>query len=70
VAKVQNNLADIALDPTEKRELRINAGWAVARIGSKATKKRLLPFIYLSTGEDPDDQFKGIGLLANWPDNL
>lgn len=70
VAEVQDILADIVLDQTEKTELRTNAGWAVARIGSKATKKRLLPFIHLSAGDDPEDEFKGIGLMANWPDNI
>jgi predicted NACHT family NTPase len=70
VVDLQNSLADIALDFSENFQLRINSGWAVVRIGNDETKIRLLPFVYSQFIEDPEDEFRGIGLMANWPRHL
>ncbi len=67
---LQNELANIALDVSEPIGLRTNAGWALVRIGGIETKARLLQLANLNPNEDPDDELRGISLLANWPHNL
>ncbi|RPH70088.1 hypothetical protein EHM76_06765, partial [bacterium] len=67
---VQDDLSNIALDSIEPRELRTNAVYAVARIGSDNTKKRLKPLLESPRAEDPDDELKGCALRALWPTNI
>jgi len=64
------DLVDLALDATEQLSLRIAAGSAAAQISDRNTKARLRPFALGQAGDDPDDEMKGIGLIALWPDWL
>jgi hypothetical protein len=70
LSELQEELAEIVLDPSEPYELRVNCAYAVHRIGDKAVRAKLMPLIFGGLGDDPYDELKGCGLLANWPGNL
>src|SRR5262249_45760963 len=67
---VQDALVQVALDPNDDVNLRVNAAYALARIGDSPTKQKLRPLALGQAGDDPDDELKGAGLLAVWPDHL
>jgi hypothetical protein len=68
VDKLGPELISLALDPSQPAALRIAAGAAAAEAGSAETRARLRPFAVGEAGDDPDDEMKGIGLKALWPD--
>jgi len=68
VAQLASDLADIALDTSQDLRLRIPAGAAAANIGASDVRLRLRPLARGQSGDDPDDELKGIGLTALWPD--
>lgn len=70
VRDLQDALAQVALDPEDDMTVRVNAAYAVARMGDSATKRKLRPLALGQAGDDPDDELKGIGLRAAWPDHL
>jgi predicted NACHT family NTPase len=70
VKTLQDELAQLALDQTEDIDLRVNAAYAVVRIGDSQTKARLRPLAIGEAGDDPADELKGRGLRAIWPDHL
>ena len=63
-------LVDITLDTSDSLAVRVNAAHAVAQIGDAAVKERLIPLAIGDAGEDPDDELKGYGLRACWPNNI
>jgi hypothetical protein len=63
-------LAKVALDQSEPYELRVNAGYAVVRIGDDSARQLLKPLALGAAGDDPDDELKGVGLQATWPSAL
>jgi predicted NACHT family NTPase len=70
VKTLQDELARLALDQTEDIDLRVNAAYAVVRIGDSQTKAKLHPLAFGEGGGDPDDELKGRGLRAIWPDHI
>jgi hypothetical protein len=66
---LQSELVAIALDTTDDHQIRIGAAAAVCEIGAAASRAALLPLLG-SPGGDPDDELKGLGLLAGWPAHL
>jgi len=68
VSDLASDLVDLALDTSENRHLRISAAFAVAMIGRDQDKARLRPLALGEVGEDPDDEMKGCGLTAVWPE--
>lgn len=70
VRLLQGDLADLARDPEEDTHLRVNAAYAVVRIGDSQTKARLRLLATGEAGDDPDDELKGRGLRAIWPDHI
>jgi hypothetical protein len=68
VAGLASDLADIALDISEDRPLRIRAAAAVAIIGPAESRRRLRSLATGEAGDDPDDEMKGCGLMAVWPE--
>lgn len=68
VRELETELADVALNSSNPSELRISAGGTVSRIGSPAVRSRFRPFALGQGGDDPDDELRGIGLRALWPD--
>jgi hypothetical protein len=65
-----NDLVDVALNINEEYEVRVQASWALLRIGDQVTKARLKPLALGQTGNDPDDDIRGCALIATWPQHL
>jgi len=63
-------LVRIALDQTEETQVRKKAAYAVIRAGDAAAKAQLKPLALGQAGADPDDDLKGCGLQAVWPDHM
>ena len=64
---LQEEAADVALDPGENSLVRKEAAHFVAVAGDGPTRALLLPLASSSAGEDPQDDLKGNGLRAVWP---
>ncbi len=67
---LQDDLANIALDPSQPQLIRKEAACAISRIGDDVTKVKLKPLVFGEAGDDPDDELKGYGLRAVWPDHI
>jgi len=65
-----NDLASVALDSTQKLAIRINAAYAVARMGHRDSRLRIKALATEDQPEDLQDELKGCALLAVWPDDL
>jgi hypothetical protein len=65
-----DDLVVVALDPNEPIHVRVNAAYAVIRIGDSASRANLKPLVSVDPDDDPDDELKGCGLQATWPDFL
>ena len=68
VEAVGPELADIALERSADVWLRRSAAAAAASVGSREVRFRLRPLAFGEVGDDPDDEFKGAGLMALWPE--
>lgn len=68
LVELQDGLARVALDKQFDRGTRINAAYAVTKIGDRKTRKKLLALI--EETEDKYLELKGRGLAANWNENL
>jgi predicted NACHT family NTPase len=64
---VQNCLIGVALDITQPYEVRKHAACAICEIGDGNAKAQLKPLALGEVGEDPDDDLKGYGFQAIWP---
>lgn len=67
LAELADDLMAIAADATEAYSTRVDAAWAVTRLGDDAAKERLRPFLSIAPEQDPDDELKGCALRALWP---
>ena len=67
LAELADDLMAIAADATEAYSTRVDAAWAVTRLGDDADKELLRPFLSIAPEEDPDDELKGCALRALWP---
>lgn len=63
-------LVDVALNPTDAREVREQAARALVSIGDEQEKSRLVPLALGQCGMDPDDELRGYALFAVWPSHL
>jgi len=70
VKALQDDFASIALDQSQALELRKPAAFAVARFGDSATRGRMKPLATGEAGDDPEDELKGCGLRAVWPEHI
>jgi hypothetical protein len=70
VEVVQDTLADITLDPMQPYIVRTHAAHTICAIGNKKTKERLKPLVLGQAKDDPNDDLKGYGLRAIWPQQL
>ncbi|KYF62697.1 hypothetical protein BE11_18935 [Sorangium cellulosum] len=68
--KLQDALADVALDPEDDVNIRANAARAVTAIADEITKLRLRPLAHGQAGKDPEDELKGYALTALWPRHM
>jgi len=62
------DLADIALDTSAEQRFRSAAAATAAELEDSNVRGRLRPLAFGQGGEDPDDELKGSGLKAIWPD--
>lgn len=62
------HLAEIALDASCEQRFRDAAAAAAAEVQDSKVRARLRPLAFGQAGEDPDDELKGSGLKALWPD--
>jgi hypothetical protein len=67
---VHDDLVDVALDPNDNHPIRAWAAMTIARVADPDTKCKLKPLATGQAGEDPDDELKGAGLIAVWPDHM
>lgn len=67
---LQGELLAMVLDQEEVMALRISAAYALRKIGDKSTNNKLLPLALGRAGDDPEDELKGCGLRAIWPDGI
>ena len=70
VTTLQDDLARLALDQSNDTSLRVNAAYAVNRIGDSDTRAKLRPLALEEAGNDQDDELKGCGLRAIWPEHI
>lgn len=70
VSSLQDDLVHLVLDANENIDLRVNAAYAVARTGTVDSKAKLRPLALGKAGDDPDEQLKGCGLQAIWPESI
>ncbi len=70
VKAVQKSLSDIALDPAQPYLVRTQAALTICTIGDEKTKVQLKPLALGEAGEDPNDDLKGYGLEATWPQHI
>jgi predicted NACHT family NTPase len=67
---LQDVAARVALDPSEEPLVRKEAAHFVAVVGDGPTRARLMPLALGTAGDDPDDDLKGNGLRAVWPEHV
>lgn len=67
---LQEEAADIALDASQSFLVRKEAARFVVHVGDGPTRSRLKPLATGKAGEDPDDDLKGWGLDAVWPEYM
>jgi hypothetical protein len=65
---LQSRLADVALNASDNLPTRVQAAYAVSRIGDAETRLRLKPLALEPHAEDAQDELKGCALKALWPD--
>lgn len=68
--ELQEELVNIALNSLEELILRKYAAHAVCVIGDEVTRKKLKPLATNEAGDDPNDELKGYGLRAVWPNHI
>lgn len=66
---MSDDLSTLMLDSTASKQARKAAGYAIAKIGTRAAKYRLQPLIS-GTADDFDLDLKGLALRCNWPESL
>lgn len=70
VEDIGPELVSIALDRTADQLLRNHAGAAAAEVGDRNVRARLRSLAFGEAGDDPQDELKGSGLKALWPDMI
>ena len=67
LTELQDDLVRIALARQESRQARINAAYAISKIGDNQAREQLRSLVTDSDDDDPDDELKGCTLRALWP---
>src|SRR5215217_4236340 len=67
---LQEDAAKVALDAKETRLIRKEATRFVASVGDSSTRGLLKPLAKGEAGDDPDDDLRGNGLRAVWPEHM
>ena len=67
---IQATLAEIALARDDDGDVRSTAAGVLAKLGDRATKRKLKPLIHETCGSDAEENVKGAVLQALWPLDL
>lgn len=67
VREVQGPLVEVALDPRDRLEIRVEAADAIGQVGDEPTRGRLRELLEGGLVEDAEDQLLGCVLRALWP---
>ena len=70
LVELSASLADLALDGQESNQVRLNAAIAICEIGSEEAKSKLKPLALLNSSNGFEDELKGCGLRAVWPQHI
>jgi hypothetical protein len=70
VASLEPELVSLALSQTDVHELRVSAAFAISQFGGPAAQLQVSALVTDTSGDDPDDDLKGCGLLCGWPQSL
>ncbi|HEX7318554.1 MAG TPA: hypothetical protein VF297_31895 [Pyrinomonadaceae bacterium] len=70
VTELQNVICHVVLDKSEPQAVRVRAALAVSRYADGQTRARLKPLALRGSPGDRNDELKGYGLQAIWPNNL
>jgi predicted NACHT family NTPase len=70
VEELGPELVEVALDPTVDKFLRHHTAATAAEIGTSEVRALLRPLAFGEAGDDPEDELKGSGLRALWPEFL
>ena len=65
-----DDLVNISLSPLQPMQIRISAAYAINNIDDNKIKAKLKPLAISEAEEDIDDQLKGCGLRAIWPNHI
>lgn len=68
--KLQEAAAAVALDSEQEIYVRKEAAHFVARVGDSQTRRLLRPLAMGEAGDDPDNELRGNGLRAVWPEHI
>lgn len=60
----------VVLDPSDDLAIRVQAAYAIGRIGDDATRKGLKPLVAVDTSDDLRDELKGSILRTLWPSQI
>jgi predicted NACHT family NTPase len=70
LGELQEDLVNLALNPSEDVPTRAQAAAAVSHIGDSETKAKLKPLAINTGTADKDDELKGYALMAVWPEHM
>lgn len=70
ITSLNQELADLALNPAEPMAQRINAAVALMKIGDAAAKARLRPLLFDPIHAGIEEELRGAALLALWPESI
>jgi predicted NACHT family NTPase len=70
VTELAEDLTVVVFDEKQALPIRVNAAYAVAKIGDDTSKAKLKPLATMELNDDPQDELKGCALRAAWPQHL
>lgn len=70
VQELQGDLIKVVLDKDDDHHIRVNAAYAIKRIGDRDTKKLMLPLVAGNHEDDENLELKGVAMDALWKVDL
>jgi hypothetical protein len=70
IQSLNGDLSTVVLDHSDTLAIRVQAAYAIERIGDDATRKRLKPLVTTDIPQDRQDELKGCILRSLWPSHI
>lgn len=70
VQSLNQALLLVALDASDNLTIRVQAAYAIGRIGDDETKEKLKPLAFADNADDIQDELRGSVLIALWPAHI